>query len=476
MSASDDDVDDVIFQATANAYYGRVVAEADEARTRAQAAFSVASLIAGTLAAAGIFSDRLESSAALAVLWSIAVAAWVASAVAFLWTVSAGHATEPNAESAANKVIARRLAIAGFARLITRKLGDLRAERGVAQHRVELQHRGFGEELVAAQEEVALADQRNEIEPEAPRRNLEAETRVGHAAADVGRDGRVRVLENLVAFDRAHIDVRALQQRIEQEPRSRARLPVDEAHAAPREIGDAADAFRISRRDGQTLAPARDVDQRPVVRDARCVMRGDLGLELADREMQPDDVALAIDERRQRFVRIAVFEIDRYLPAGERLAQRLYREAVRRVHAQHRPDHRKRAFDLRFDFRSEAVEQRGEPRRDALVGPRETLAERRQFRAAPALARDERMAERALAFAQQSPRVSIREAGRAAGRRERAGLLNADQERSQARNERRPVLTAQLPMGVDRHLEHRSQSVSRKYVLKNGSTKPIVAS
>ena len=105
MSASDDDVDDVIFQATANAYYGRVVAEADEARTRAQAAFSVASLIAGTLAAAGIFSDRLESSAALAVLWSIAVAAWVASAVAFLWTVSAGHATEPNAESAANKVI-----------------------------------------------------------------------------------------------------------------------------------------------------------------------------------------------------------------------------------------------------------------------------------------------------------------------------------------------------------------------------------
>lgn len=99
MSASDDDVDGLIFRATADAYYGRVLAEADEARTRAQSAFSVASLIAGTLAAAGIFSDRLEASLPLAVLWSIAVIAWVASAVAFLWTVSAGHPTERDADS-----------------------------------------------------------------------------------------------------------------------------------------------------------------------------------------------------------------------------------------------------------------------------------------------------------------------------------------------------------------------------------------
>ena len=112
-----------------------------------------------------------------------------------------------------------------------------------------------------------------------------------------------------------------------------------------------------------------------------------------------------------------------------------------------------------------------ESRRDALVGPGESLAERRQLRAAAALARDERMAERAFAVAQQSPRIAIGQARRAAGGRERAGLLDADQERGQARNQRSSVLPAQLPMGVDRDLEHGFPNVSLKMLRK-----PIVAS
>ena len=206
--------------------------------------------------------------------------------------------------------------------------------------------------------------------------------------------------------------------------------------------------------DREALTARRDVDQRPVVLDARRVMRGDFAFELADREVQADDIALAIDERGQRFVRIAVLEIDRNLPLGEELAQRLDREAVRRVHAQHRLAHRECALDLRFDFGREAFEQRRKSRRDALVGPGEALAERGQLRAAAALARDERVPKCALAVAEQAPRITVGKAGHAAGRRQRAGLLDADEERGQARNERRSVLPAQLPMGVDRDFEH----------------------
>ena len=207
------------------------------------------------------------------------------------------------------------------------------------------------------------------------------------------------------------------------------------------------------------------MDQRPVVLHARCVVRGNFGFEFADREMQSDHVALPIDECGQRFVRIAVLEIDRNLPAGKELAQRLDREAVRRVHAQHRLDHRKRALDFRFDFGRETVEQRRQARGDALVGPGESLAERGQLGAASALARDERMAERAFAVAEQAPRIAVGQARHAAGRRQRAGLLDADEERSQARNQRRSVLPAQLPMGIDRDFEHR---VSER-VVKNAT-------
>src|SRR3954468_7566558 len=81
------------------------------------------------------------------------------------------------------KCIARRLLIAGRARVVARELSDLCAERGIAQHRFELLHRGIGEELVAAEEEITLVDERHEIEAEASRRHFEAEPGVGHAAA-----------------------------------------------------------------------------------------------------------------------------------------------------------------------------------------------------------------------------------------------------------------------------------------------------
>ena len=78
--------------------------------------------------------------------------------------------------------------------------------------------------------------------------------------------------------------------------------------------------------------------------------------------------------------------------------------------------------------------------------------------AEPSSTRD---AERAFTVAQQSPRIPVGEAGRATRGRERPGLLDADEERGQPRNERRSVLPAQLPMGVDRDLEHRIRTVAK---------------
>ena len=181
------------------------------------------------------------------------------------------------------------------------------------------------------------------------------------------------------------------------------------------------------RRDDESLPALGEMDHRPVVLHARCVVRDDFRFELADRQMQADEIALAIDECGECFVGIAVFEVDRNLTPGEELAQRFDRESVRRMHAKHWLDHRERALDFRFDFGGKTVEQRSESRRDALIGPCEAFSQRRQFRPAAALARDERVAERAFAVAQESPGVPIGEARRAAGGREGAGLLDADQ-------------------------------------------------
>src|SRR5262249_30396632 len=77
------------------------------------------------------------------------------------------------------KRIARRLHVAGRARIVAGQLRDLRAERRIAQHGLELLHREVREKLVAAEKEIALGDERHEVEAETARRHFEPEARVG---------------------------------------------------------------------------------------------------------------------------------------------------------------------------------------------------------------------------------------------------------------------------------------------------------
>ena len=57
---------------------------------------------------------------------------------------------------------------------------------------------------------------------------------IGHAAADIGGDGRVGVFENFITFDLARIHVRARKQKVEQQTGTGAALPVDETQAVAR--------------------------------------------------------------------------------------------------------------------------------------------------------------------------------------------------------------------------------------------------
>ena len=71
----------------------------------------------------------------------------------------------------------------------------------VALHRFGLQKRAF------ADEEIILGQQPDEIQPKLPGGGLDTETRIRHAAGDIGRDGGVREFHLLAAGDFGLIDL-----------------------------------------------------------------------------------------------------------------------------------------------------------------------------------------------------------------------------------------------------------------------------
>jgi MFS family permease len=75
--------------AVVNAFYPRAVALPDAARSRAQAAYGIASAIAAALVAAGVFSDFGQRDASVKTLGVMALVAWFAAAILFMITVAA---------------------------------------------------------------------------------------------------------------------------------------------------------------------------------------------------------------------------------------------------------------------------------------------------------------------------------------------------------------------------------------------------
>src|SRR6185437_9663178 len=103
----------------------------------------------------------------------------------------------------------------------------------------------------------------------------------------------------------------------------------------------------------------------------------------------------------------AVLELDRHVLVREVVAQQLDREAVARAKPEDDGRLAQRALDLELELGGHVADHRREPRGDALLGPQERLAERREARAAPAAHLEDRGAERPFALARDAPGEAI---------------------------------------------------------------------
>src|SRR5689334_4470936 len=74
---------------------------------------------------------------------------------------------------------ARRLGAAGFGGIVARQMCDLCAKVGVVQRRDELLHVRLGQKIVAAQKEITLGHERQEVQTKAARGYFQSKTCVG---------------------------------------------------------------------------------------------------------------------------------------------------------------------------------------------------------------------------------------------------------------------------------------------------------
>jgi hypothetical protein len=79
---------DVVLNAIVNAYYSKVVGEAEVARSRALSGYTIAAAIAAALTAAGLLSDLGGHSLTVQIVGCLALAAWLGSALLFLHAIT----------------------------------------------------------------------------------------------------------------------------------------------------------------------------------------------------------------------------------------------------------------------------------------------------------------------------------------------------------------------------------------------------
>jgi hypothetical protein len=81
------------------AYYPQVLQEGAAARGRAQNGYSIAAAVAGAITAAGVFAKLTVDDLALVIVGGLAIVAWIATAIVYLWAVS-GEPPQPSKDEA----------------------------------------------------------------------------------------------------------------------------------------------------------------------------------------------------------------------------------------------------------------------------------------------------------------------------------------------------------------------------------------
>src|ERR1700730_18384239 len=112
---------------------------------------------------------------------------------------------------------------------VARQLRNRRLEFLAAHDRQDTLHRFELQELLAADEEVVLGDQSNEIELELAGRGLHAESHVRHVAGDISGDGGMGEFDLLVAIDAGAIEFVLPQELLEEQAGGGIGIAVDEA-------------------------------------------------------------------------------------------------------------------------------------------------------------------------------------------------------------------------------------------------------
>ncbi|MNE92890.1 hypothetical protein D3C80_1906700 [compost metagenome] len=115
-----------------------------------------------------------------------------------------------------------------------------------------------------AEQAVVLAGQGDEGQAEHPRRRLDAEADIGHAAGDVGGHRGVGVFLVMEAVDPGAVDLRLLQQAFQEHARARALFAVDQAQAATLQVGQPGDGQAGAGGEDQALG-AHDEGDHPVL-------------------------------------------------------------------------------------------------------------------------------------------------------------------------------------------------------------------
>jgi carboxylate-amine ligase len=132
-------------------------------------------------------------------------------------------------------------------------------------------------ELVAlGDERVALVDDRHESQPQLRGRGADAEADLRPTGGDGRRHRSVGELLSRPAADRARVDPLARDQSIDEDPRARSRLTIDEPQPPPDDVGERGDARRVPGRHDKALGAHDERDHR-VARGVEA--RGESGVE-----------------------------------------------------------------------------------------------------------------------------------------------------------------------------------------------------
>ncbi len=115
--------------------------------------------------------------------------------------------------------------------------------------------------LLATNHEVVLPQHRHKTKPELLGRRTQTKAAIGHARRNGCRYGKVRRLFGLVTDNFVLLDPIETQQLVEQYPRTRARLAIDEVDVRPHQIENVVQTERIARRNDQALLAGRHANQ-----------------------------------------------------------------------------------------------------------------------------------------------------------------------------------------------------------------------